>query len=189
VGKINWAKASRSKIQGGSNVEYNNKTEANLKPQGPPIRSFRDWLARFQPQQFIAFLTYLGWLWQRGKLVEVVAEGAGSVFKRYWPVLRRLANKDRIKLLVVDIKEPSAQLLEEFAETSNVSFLNKTKAKDRAVLNQLVVDIVFILVPDAYHVIEAEKWLHRTNYLFIEKPYDRSLLNSEAFQQLVDECC
>src|SRR5689334_19045866 len=64
-----------------------------------------------------------------------------------------------------------------------IHYVDLTNPTEQSWLDRIRADVVFVLVPDQYHLRVARRWLKRATLIIVEKPYDREYTVAESFEQ------
>lgn len=83
--------------------------------------------------------------------------------------------------LLRKVRQPSVGSLK------TVKYVDLGNPQEREWYEHIQADIVFVLVPDDAHIQEARPWNERATIVFIEKPYNRNLVEAQQFVEEIEE--
>jgi predicted dehydrogenase len=127
-------------------------------------------------------------MWRkRQEAITIAIEGAGHVFwGYYWPALKKhAAEREMVHVWLNDVGPLSPTEMDELSPyRENIRYLDKNIPADFSRYQDIHPSIVLVLVPDVIHLkqtqywIQPDRWIGRTQAIFVEKPLDRSLLHA-----------
>ncbi|HEY6249630.1 MAG TPA: hypothetical protein VI685_06690, partial [Candidatus Angelobacter sp.] len=92
---------------------------------------------------------------------------------------------DRLEILyeqlTLDHRASDGTLHEERPQM--VHYVDLKDPAEQSWLDRIRADVVFVLVPDQYHIRVARRWLKRATLIIIENPYDKEYTVAESFEQ------